>query len=429
MTAPAAPAPIATDGEKRRTRSLMALALALNAPLAIGFLVGLGRDLASPTAVVASDFSVFWTGWWLILHGQGHALYDAATQRAAQHLVMGGRQFEGGLMAFLNPPHVALAGLPFGWLADRAGERAAFLAWTAVNLGLLVRLDRGLRALLGAERGRARWMVTASLLGFYPVLYAVSIGQLSLLLAVAALELERALAAGRPWRAAAWIVVLSCKPQLASPVLALLAARRRWAVLGRAAVIAGALAALTAVVLGPSIWPDYFRSVRGLERFFGTGTPAYMMNVRAALTRLLGRAASPDAVYAAAAAAWAAALGALALALARRPTAGESAARAELAVALAVGLLFSPHLFAQDATLWAVALALHVAALRARGEPWRRFAAFAFTWPLLFALVRVVDLGGGRGPSLRIDPAVAAMAVAVAAMSRARFGRAVTTPR
>jgi hypothetical protein len=153
-----------------------------------------------------------------------------------------------------------------------------------------------------------------------------------------------------------------------------------------------------------------------------------MMNVRAALTRLLGRAASPDAVYTAAAAAWAAALGALGLALAWRPTAGESATRAELAVALAVGLLFSPHLFAQDATLWAVALALHVAALRARGEPWRRFAGFALAWPLLFALARVVDLGGGHGPRLRIDPAVAVMAVATAAIARARFGRP-ATPR
>jgi hypothetical protein len=295
-------------------------------------------------------------------------------------------------------------------------------------IGLLGWLNRGLLALLGAGRGRARWMVSAALLGFYPVLYAVSIGQLSLLLAVAALELERALEADRPWRAAAWLVVLSCKPQLASPVLVLLAVRRRWAVLARAAAIGAALAALTALVLGPSIWPDYFRSVRGLERFFGTGTPAYMMNVRAALTRLLGRAASMDAVYSAAAAAWAAALGALALALARRPTAGESATRAELAVALAVGLLFSPHLFAQDATLWAAALALHVSAARARGEPWRRFAGFALAWPVLFALSRVVDLGAGHGPTLRIDPAVAAMAVAVAAIARARFGRP-ATPR
>ena len=40
--------------------------------------------------------------------------------------------------------------------------------------------------------------------------------------------------------------------------------------------------------LGPMIWLDYLHQVHGLERFWGSGTPDYMVNVRGALTRIFG---------------------------------------------------------------------------------------------------------------------------------------------
>src|SRR6478672_1995687 len=103
-----------------------------------------------PEGVIDTDFTVFRTAWWLILHGQGHDLYDVSAQTTAQHLLMGERTFEGGLMAFLNPPHAALAGLPFGWIADRAGPGVALAAWTSLNILLLLRLDHLVRSRLDA---------------------------------------------------------------------------------------------------------------------------------------------------------------------------------------------------------------------------------------------------------------------------------------
>jgi hypothetical protein len=399
-------------------------ALLLNLPLAIGFAFGLARDLASPSSVLSTDFSVFWSGWWLILHGRGAALYDEAAQRAAQHMVMGGRSFEGGLMAFLNPPHAALAGVPFGWLADGAGERVAFLLWTAGNLLLLARLDRLARQAVGATAGLARWMVTAAVIGFAPVLYAVSIGQLSLLLAVAALELSRALEDDRPLAAACWLLVFSVKPQLLPPLLALLAVRRRWAVLGRAGGLAAALALVTGLALGPGIWWSYARNVHGLERFFGSGTPVYMMSLRGALARLAGGQAHE--VYATAVAVWLLTTAALAVVLARRPAAAGEDARArqrgELALALAVALFTSPHLFQQDAAIWVAALALHVSSLHLGGRPWLPFARFALAWPLLFALARALDLSAPHGRPPPVSLAVVVMAIALVLMAREARG-------
>jgi len=399
----------------------MCVAIGLNAGLAIRLAARTAQDVLRPTGVVATDFTVFWTAWWMVLHGRGRALYEAAAQREAQHHLMGTLSFEGGLMAFLNPPHVALAGTPLGWLADRAGEPVAFAVWAAVSLLLLLRLDALVRSLVAAPRGLPRATVTTAILAFYPCLYSIAIGQISILLAVAALELSRALERQRPGAAAAWATVLSAKPQLLVPVLVFLAARRRWDVLARVAAIGGALIAVTAAVLGPAIWLDWLRSLRSLERFFASGTPIFMMNLRGSLTRLFG-AAHADTVYAVALGAWAAAMGALALALLGRRAAGVGDGRAEqrgeLGAALALGLLLCPHLFAQDAVMWIAALALYLAARRERGDDLRSFVPFALAWPILFAFAYVVDLGSGRGPRSPVDIVFVAMVAATFAMAR-----------
>lgn len=55
--------------------------IAIHIGLAAGFAFALLRSLASSDGVVATDFTVYWTGWWLILHGRAASLYDAAAQR------------------------------------------------------------------------------------------------------------------------------------------------------------------------------------------------------------------------------------------------------------------------------------------------------------------------------------------------------------
>jgi hypothetical protein len=71
------------------SRTARALA-AVYAGLAVGSAIATARAIAAPGGIVATDFSVFCTGWWLILRGQAHALYDAVAQTAAQHIVMRG---------------------------------------------------------------------------------------------------------------------------------------------------------------------------------------------------------------------------------------------------------------------------------------------------------------------------------------------------
>jgi glycosyl transferase family 87 len=400
----------------------MRMIVAVYFALALGFAIGVTRTILTPDGVVATDFTVFWTGWWLILHGQADGLYNEAAQRATQQALMNGFSFQGGLMAFLNPPHAALAGLPFGWLADHAGERVAFIAWTCVSVALLLSLDRRLRETLGVTEGPARWIATSALVAFYPVFHTLNVGQMSILLAVAALGLHRAVDTSRPRAGAAWFLALTIKPQLLPGVVVFLIARRCWRLLAYATAALASAAALTAVVLGPAIWLDYARQVGRLEHFFAQGTPVHMVNLRGSLTRALGSSAQPS-IDAMAYGIWIVAALVVAGLFAYRRIHEAADTRAAYALALAVALLSSPHLFVQDAVVWTVPLVLYTAALRDSGADARAFVSFVLSVPILFAVVRLVDLAGDHGPRLRIDPLVVALIVATVAIARGVVNR------
>jgi hypothetical protein len=368
---------------------------AVNIGLAIGFAIVGYRNLAQAGGVVASDFTVFWTGWTLILQGQASALYDEAAQRATQELLMYGMHFEGGLMAFLNPPHAALVSTPVGWLANRMGEHAAFVVWTMGNLVLLGVLVRSLMREWSDDARAQRWMLGIAIVGFYPVFCAVRQGQTSILLALAVLGVYRAANAGHDWRGSAWLLVLTIKPQMVPMVVVFLAVRGCWRMLACAGAMLTAAVLITGLALGPAIWLDYLQHVHTLERFWGSGTPDYMVNVRGALTRMFGLGAHvwiDPACYAV----WLGGMFLVGVTLLRRRTGQARDARPAYALAIAAALLTSPHLFIHDAIVWTIPLVLYTAARRDAAGDWRPFAYFALAWPLVFLAAGSLNIKSGQ---------------------------------
>jgi glycosyl transferase family 87 len=386
---------------------------AVYAGLVIGYAAVLVKDLVTPDIVTATDFTVFWGAWHQILHGQALSLYDETAQRATQQLLMHGGYFEGGLMAFLNPPHAALAGVPFGWLADRAGEQAAFIAWTAGNVALLALLVRGLAAEWRDDSRAHQWLLALAVLAFYPMFGAIKNGQPSVLLALAALGVYRADRAGRHWAAGAWLAVLTIKPQLVPMIVIYLAARRSWRPLAAGAAVTTAAIVITAAALGPSIWIEYARHVRDLEQFWGSGTPEYMLNLRGVLTRVIGLPGHA-AIESISVVVWLVGMAAVAAVLLRRAADPADDRRSAYACAMAVALVSNPHLFVHDAAMWTVPLVLCAAAMRDAGRDWAPFATFALAWPLLFAVGGFLDV---KAPLLTwVDPRIWALAVATIAI-------------
>jgi hypothetical protein len=388
----------------------------LNAVLALGLAFHLARELASPREMAVTDFTVFRTGWTLILEGRARELYDDEAQRAVQAALLreaGTGGFDGGMMAFLHPPHAALAGSALGWIARRWGGPAAFWLWTAMSVTLLAHLARLVRDEWGGGRADAA-VVAVTLAAFYPTLETLQQGQVSALLAVAAFGCALAVRRRRVVATALWLLVLSIKPQTVPPMLIFLLARGRWRVLGAAAVGALACALVTAAVLGPSVWRDYLTHLPALERHFATGTPEYMPTVRGLLARLLGPGATVDA---ASVVAWLVALATVGV-VAFRSRAGDD--RAPLALALALGALTSPHLFPQDLLLWVAPVALLLSLAHDEGpEVFRRRAQIVLAWPLWFALARAVDVRPTPPPRLPVNPLLVPLVITAAWAARA----------
>jgi len=369
-----------------RQRSWERVLWAINATLAIAMAVRLVVDWIGGSQLWTTDFTVFRTGWWLALH-DARRLYDPAAQAVVEDgfiRALGGPTFVGRLLAFLHPPHMALAGCWLEWVADRWNGKAAFLLWAGCNVALLARLIVLFRKHARLERGQTIFIAVA-LVGFSPVFLTLGQGQLSLLLAVAAFDFVWAVADRQAFVAAGALLILSFKPPLLPPLLVVLVARREWRVLATAAGLGAVVVLGTGAILGPGVWLEYARHVRSLERAFAGGLPAGMPTLRGFLARL-----APDAwhgiVDTIAVCAWLAGAAAAGLVAAVRRGSGVDDPRGDLSLALAVGLFLSPHLYQHDLVLWVVPVAFVLAAARADPPLWRRRLRLLLLWPVWFIL-------------------------------------------
>ncbi|MES1209515.1 MAG: glycosyltransferase 87 family protein [Pseudomonadota bacterium] len=398
--------------------------------MAAALLIRLALHFRPGWQAETTDFTALRTGWWLALHDPRH-LYDAAAQAAVQQRFMraaGGPGFVNGLLAFLHPPHLALAGVWLAWLGDQGGGRLPALVWLACNAGLLALLVRRVRDLLHLTRDQTV-AAAAALAAFFPIFETLSQGQLSLLLAVAAFGLASALDQGRPWRAAAWMLVLGFKPQLFPAFAAALLARRAWRALGAVAALGAVVVALTSLALGPHVWLDWVTSVRALERSFGGGAAAAMPTVRGLVARLLPHlpAARLEAIGLAL---WmAGAVAVLLLARRRAPVEQPGDAHRAIGLAAAVALTTSPHLYGHDLAIWIVPLTVVLAAAKAGPALWRTRTRMALAWPAWAMLAELADQSGGWPSRLPIDLRVVPIALCLAwSAAAAASDRAMSRP-
>jgi hypothetical protein len=357
-------------------------ALALNGGLALA-LAAVWLSMAARGLFWRADFSAFYTGWAVVLDGQGPRLYDLNLQADYQRRVLPERGPTDGVLPFTSPPTFAVSAAPLALLP----RPAAFYAWAAFQLGLLALAARSLGRLACDWGPPGRRLLLAGGLAFPPTFMTFQMGQLSLLVLVCWLGFARALREGRPSRAAFWLVLGTVKPQLMVVPAVVLLAGRRWRELGLAAALFGAWALLAAAVLGASCWVDFLNVLRHSARQFGTSgiNPQGMYNVKGLLTGLLGaeRAALINALSAAA---LLLAVG-LTVALWRRPPPPAAADfDLRLALALLAGLIANPHFNPVDALALLVPAVLFLGHLRRRARPWRALAALLAACPLLFLI-------------------------------------------
>lgn len=286
---------------------------------------------------------------------------------------------------FVSPPFVALAYAP---LAALPYDLAAIVQ-VAVMLAALV----GGAALWGDALGLPRRWAVLGALAWGPASASVVSGQIDTLVLLLTGLAVRFLASGRRVPAGVAIALLACKPQVA--LGAGVGALRRLGAAGLAAVavVGTALYGVSALAVGGDLlWP------RGwLATLASYSTPDYQANGwQASNPVALGIRwwlASHEPAFVVAGVAVAAlvvglALGALSSRRGRAVLAALPAPAAEVALATALWLVVSPHLWVYDATLLLPAIGLWVVVARRAGWPRPESILLAGTfvaaalWPL-----------------------------------------------
>lgn len=211
----------------------------------------------------AIDFRSYYTAGYMLRSGQGALLYDYLTEQRQQNSLVAPAQFT---LLFFAPPFVALLFAPFSF----APYVWALMLFGVVNVVFLAATVRVMRPYLRALA--ARWRATPALLflTFLPIGLTVVMGQLSIVLlliccvAYALLESGSAVAAGLVFSLALM------KLQIAIPAVVLFVLWRRWRFVLGFLMGAGALAVVSAAVVGLRNVPSYVHSLTRTSAMAGT---------------------------------------------------------------------------------------------------------------------------------------------------------------
>jgi hypothetical protein len=344
-----------------------------------------------PPAGSAADFRSLYAAGYLAAHHPGQ-LYSLAAQEAAQSALDPSAK---GVLPFVHLSYEALLYAPFTVLS----YQVAYTWCLVVNLLLLMASFLSARGLFSRVIPLWQPRPGLALFVFLPVFFTLLQGQDSLLLLLICCLTLGSLLKGRPALAGAILALALFKFQIALPLVALLAVRRGWRVLGgfvpvTAVLVAGSLALagtrnmgeLRALLIACTLGPDAGSSAQTLVYVH----PAAMPNLMGLVFTLLGSHVSGRVTAVVVAVLSLATLGWSAWRM--RRMADESEA---FGIAILATVLVSYHLYLHDATLLLIPLALWGerwagAVLIAAPVPLMLFGASEFCWlavPVAWLLV------------------------------------------
>jgi hypothetical protein len=219
------------------------------------FLAAYGFYVVTEHKRFGGDFISFWTRAEQAAHGQAAAIYDMAL---LEDIIAHPQNFQAitdPLLFFPYPPNSLLFLWPLGLMPYPLAVAAWLLTGWFFYLFAIVRSPPW--PLLAAAAGKGDMRVIAAFLALSPFVFAnVMTGHAGFLLA-GFLFLGFALLDAKPKLAGLCFSVLLFKPQLALLLPVALLAGRYWTAMLWAALGVALQIALTALLWGTSIWPDY----------------------------------------------------------------------------------------------------------------------------------------------------------------------------
>jgi hypothetical protein len=219
------------------------------------------------------------TGGLMVLDHRGADLYDVTIEADYQKTALGHPGSVPGMIPFIWPPFVAFFYVPFALVP----HGLAFVLWSGFSLACLAAALLVMR--YEAPLTGAHWKSIFLLgLSFYPTLEGLMAGNNSLITVAILALVYRALRSGKDMTAGLLLGLQFYRPQLALAPLIVLGAKRRWAALGGAAVMAAVWVVLTEVYIGRGVFLTWLALGPGLNRMiFEPGMPYALLSSVSAL--------------------------------------------------------------------------------------------------------------------------------------------------
>jgi GT2 family glycosyltransferase len=203
------------------------------------------------------DFFSFYAAARLYVERGGSAVYDLAQQKQLELQITGQAADRFIVLPYFHPPYYTLLIAPLAALS----YQQAYFAMAAFNLllgiALIVLLVRSSLSI----HGRAAFVATALIAGFFPLFVTVLQGQSDLVVLVPLAAAYAAWARGRHGWAGIFSALALSKPQLLLLIPVLFLARRAWRALAGFAAVVAALGLVSVIAFGFSAVGSYLNSV------------------------------------------------------------------------------------------------------------------------------------------------------------------------
>ena len=366
------------------------------------------------------DYVAFYAAGELVRQGRGGDIYDidalAATEREIMSREVGGT----GVLAFFNPPFVALFFAPLTLVSVAT-------AGLVLMLGNIVLVAVAAFILHRQLEIRERWVSLAfwlAVVSFESVFWLVAHNQLSMFLVFGFLGFFVLQKQGKLGLSGLALSLLLVKPQAALLIFVVLIWKRQWAALGSFSVVAVTLVLASIAVAGPSALWEYpqflaqstsWEGSRGVDTQGMYGWNGFISTLTSygGTTHLLATAVASLGI-----------LGAIAYSLRGRWQPSSDSFPLIIGVLALGSLLLNPHAYLQDTVLIALVLVLGLLAWRTHAKGLALWIALSITaW---FLVSRTMELQAESNLNL-LTPFAATLFLVMAGSAMIR-GSSETSP-
>ncbi len=212
-----------------------------------------------------SDFTSFYTAFFMVKSGESAKLYDINTQALYQQKILAGYVFKDGVLPYLNPPFIAFIFAPLALLP----RNIAFVIWMIAQFSLLTWLILLLSNLTRNWSKLERQLLLLLLLSFWPLSYTILLGQYSIFILLGFIQMYIALKTSKLHKAGIWLaLIFMIKPQMVLLPAIMTFTKRYFRVLlimGSACLL---IIAITSLFFGWVPWKEYIGFIPKIGSYF-----------------------------------------------------------------------------------------------------------------------------------------------------------------